>query len=407
MRALTILMRALTVASVALLAASCGGAAGVPPVTPVTVDMHERLDVGDLPAVDVRVRIQLEHRRDAERCLRAAVATLRTCEGWFGPFPHPTLTIVDPAWRATPTVTDVTADAVVMLRTPWWTTRTAMAPEIATARAVSRRGWSEALAGSALPASFVDALVEYTARRAVAPLFAQENNSPGYRFVEERYFGGFVPRFVRLRRLAETDDATTPILALGTLERWLGQPVFDQILTEFVRASRGRAPAMADFERAASEVSGQNLTWFFDQLRSGSVLDYGVERLASERQNDGSYQTTVVARRYGEGLFTGASAPRAGPFDSGRGVALRVTFADGSGTTDHWDGRDRERVFWYRSPAAAISAEIDPDRVILLDVNRTNNSRTLTPHGAAVATRWAGRWMIWMQSLMLTYASLV
>jgi hypothetical protein len=75
--------------------------------------------------------------------------------------------------------------------------------------------------------------------------------------------------------------------------------------------------------------------------------------------------------------------------------------------TDHWDGRDRETVFSYRSPAAAISAEIDPDRVILLDVNRTNNSRTLTPHGAAVATRWAGRWMIWMQSLMLTYASLV
>jgi hypothetical protein len=253
----------------------------------------------------------------------------------------------------------------------------------------------------------VEALAEHTARRVVAPLFAGENNPPGYRFVEERYFGRFVPRFIRVRRIAEIDDATNDLLALGTLERWLGQPVFDQVAAEFVRAYRGRSPAMADFERIVSEVSGQNLAWFFDQVRSGSPLDYGVERLSSERQADGSYLTTVVARRYGDGMFTGTSTPRVGPFESGRGITLRVTFSDAARTTDHWDGRDREKTFSYRSPAAAVSAEIDPERRLLLDVKRTNNGRTLAPDAAGAATRWAGRWLIWMQDLMLTYASLV
>ena len=56
---------------------------------------------------------------------------------------------------------------------------------------------------------------------------------------------------------------------------------------------------------------------------------------------------------------------------------------------------------------ATDGAEIDPDRLVLLDRRRTNNSRTLASQGAGAATRWAGRWMIWMQDLVLTYASLV
>src|SRR5439155_864745 len=79
------------------------------------------------------------------------------------------------------------------------------APEIAAARATSRRIWAELVDGRQLPSWFVDALVELTARRAVTPLFEQLNRPPGFAFIEERFFGGFVPKFVRVRRLAETD----------------------------------------------------------------------------------------------------------------------------------------------------------------------------------------------------------
>src|SRR2546427_1260433 len=85
-------MRRFMLASFVVLAVGCGGAA--------PIELHERLDVDDLPPVDVHVRVQPEHRRDADRYLHAAVATLRTCEEWLGAVPHPSLTGIDPRRQA-------------------------------------------------------------------------------------------------------------------------------------------------------------------------------------------------------------------------------------------------------------------------------------------------------------------
>jgi hypothetical protein len=50
-----------------------------------------------------------------------------------------------------------------------------------------------------------------------------------------------------------------------------------------------------------------------------------------------------------------------------------------------------------------VSAEVDPDRVLLLDLNRSNNGVTLDSGVArTAATRWAARWMIWMEDALLT-----
>src|SRR5438132_1424481 len=76
-------------------------------------------------------------------------------------------------------------------------------------------------------------------------------------------------------------------------------------------------------------------------------------------------------------------------------------------STARWDGRDREKRFEYRGAARATSAELDPDRVLLLDLRRTNNTQALTPRSSAVASRLAGRWLIWFEDLLLSYASLV
>ena len=46
---------------------------------------------------------------------------------------------------------------------------------------------------------------------------------------------------------------------------------------------------------------------------------------------------------------------------------------------EHWDGRDRWKLYTGTGARAAVSAEVDPDNVLLLDIDRTNNSRTLAP----------------------------
>jgi len=357
------------------------------------------------------------------------VATLTTVGAWFGAFPDRSLTLVDPPWRS---VAPVSGDAIALDRIPWLNARGNMAPELAVARAISRRFWRGRLDTVALPAWFLDGLTEYVARRAVVPIFAVDNLSPGYSFLEVRYFSSFVPSFVRIRLLPETDGtpasayrlnpavaiadrpvsaaasltlAGKALLVLGTLEQWVGRPVFDEIVAEFAHAP-GR-PTLGEFERIANATSGQDLSWLFDEaFRSSRIYDYGVADLRTTRDADGSFNTTIVAARFGEATFTGSAAAPIDSFESGRGIALRVTFADGQVLTDAWDGRARDKTFRYRSPAPAVSAAVDPERRLLLDLRQSNNSKAIASSTARAATRWSAMWLAWLEHALLTSAAL-
>jgi hypothetical protein len=232
---------------------------------PRPVDVEQRLETAGASPIDLTISLQPEHQRLKDRYVAAVAATLKEDLVWLGPFQHSSLTIVDPPWNK-PTAPG-SGDAVVLDRTPWWSTPTSMAPELAVARALGRRRWADAILGADLPPWFIQGFVEYSARRAVVPLFERQNLSPGYAFLEERFFEGFVPWFVRIRLFSDTDgdpliayrtsqkviaqlrprsaaDARSlegkTVLTLGTLERWLGRPVLDQVIAAFVHDARGR-----------------------------------------------------------------------------------------------------------------------------------------------------------------------
>jgi hypothetical protein len=97
-------------------------------------------------------------------------------------------------------------------------------------------------------------------------------------------------------------------------------------------------------------------------------------------------------RRYGEGVF---------PID------VRVTFADGGTITEAWDGRARWQTFTYRRGTAVTAVDVDPDRVLMLDVNATNNSWTSAPAARLASRRWSLRWLAWLEELLLTHAFFV
>jgi len=71
--------------------------------------------------------------------------------------------------------------------------------------------------------------------------------------------------------------------------------------------------------------------------------------------------------------------------------------------TESWDGQDRRVIYSYERPSKAVKVEVDPDRVLLLDVNYTNNSRTLAPRTREASLKWALAWMTWLEQLMLAY----
>jgi hypothetical protein len=51
--------------------------------------------------------------------------------------------------------------------------------------------------------------------------------------------------------------------------------------------------------------------------------------------------------------------------------------------------------------------QVDPNRVLMLDVNYTNNSRTLQPRASEASLKWSLKWMAWLQDVLVTYAWLV
>jgi aminopeptidase N len=242
-------------------------------------------------------------------------------------------------------------------------------------------------------------------------------------FLALRYFGGFVPWAVRdialsretegnrlsgYRRDAKSDVQATPsfryfpstggsitynktALWLNTMERMLGWTMVQRILSAHFDAWKFKHPAPADFFAIASKVSGEDLNWYFDQVyRSSNAFDYGVQELRSQREGD-HYRASVVVRRFGEAIFP---------------VDVLVTFANGEKVTERWDGKDRWKLYTYERPEAVRSAQVDPNHVLLLDVDYTNNSRTLEPKGAAAAAKWSTAWMVWLQDCLLSWAAL-
>jgi aminopeptidase N len=256
----------------------------------------------------------------------------------------------------------------------------------------------------------------FSTARALAQVY-----DPNY--LSLRYFGGFVTwvfkdialsretegnRLAGYRHDAKSDAQSTPsyryfpatggsitynktALWLNTMERMLGWPVLQRILAAHFEAWKFKHPAPENFFATASKVSGEDLNWYFDQVyRSSNVFDYGLQDLKSRREGD-RYRTTVVVRRYGEAVFP---------------VDVLVIFSGGERVTEHWEGKDRWKAFTYDRAEQVVSAQVDPNHVLLLDVDYTNNSKTLEPRGAAASAKWSMAWMVWLQDCLLSWAAL-
>jgi hypothetical protein len=82
-------------------------------------------------------------------------------------------------------------------------------------------------------------------------------------------------------------------------------------------------------------------------------------------------------------------------------VELLVAFDDGRQVRERWDGRYRWQRFTYRSPHRVRLAVVDPERTLALDVNPGNNTWLEKPGvSRRAATKWAGRFLLWLQSLL-------
>ena len=399
-----------------------------------------RFEEPGLPPIDMRLLIQPEHLGQAERHFEATRAALKHYGTWYGAYPYGHITIVDPAFGS---------GAGGMEYPTFFTCGTRLfnpfggdSPESVTVHEAGHQFWYGMVGNNEFEHAWLDeGLNSFSDDRTLDAAF-------GPRLFTRRYLetpdesSGFIPvlfpdievprrglAMESYRPSADSDVMRSPsyryfvvtayditysktALWLTTLERHLGWETLQGILSTFFERSRFRHPTPQEFFDIAEEVSGQDLDWFFDQVYGDSVtFDYlihsvssepaGLEGLtksgegfvfaepaAAEENGETIYRTEVAVRRSGEGYFP---------------VDVLMVFEDGHEIRHRWEDEDRWKVFVEERPAKLRHAIVDPDRVLQLDLNYTNNSRLLEPATVVPAVKWASKWMIWLQDFLETF----
>ena len=384
--------------------------------SPDFLDLSRTFTHETLPPVEMRLLLQKERAGQADRYFGITAATLKRYGEWFGAYPYGYATIVDPAFQSDSDGMEY--PTLFTGRSRWLTRPDVQTPEMTTSHETGHQWWYAMVASNEFEHAWMDEGINtYATARVLDEVFRRNR-------VEQRYFGTFIPwsfrdiPFTRLdndringyRDNPNADVPATPTfrywqgsaaiisynktaLWLHTLERHLGWPMMQRILSTYFDRWKFRHPTPADFFQVVNDVSGQDLTPFFEQVyRSSNTFDYAVQELKSDRRDDGTYRTVVVVQRLGEAMLP---------------VDVVTTFADGQQVKERWNGLDRRTIYVYERPSRATSAEVDPQRALLVDANYTNNSRTLEPRSGEASTKWALTWMVWLQDLMVTCAFFV
>ncbi len=412
--------------------------------SPDYIEFQDRLESPGLPPVDIRLLMQPEHRRQKDRHLAATKAALELYGTWYGAYPYGHVTVVDPAYGSG--AGGMEYPTLFTCGTRLFNPFGGGSPEGVTIHEAGHQFWYGVVGNDEFNHAWIDeGLNSFSDARVYDEAF-------GDTVYRKRYFvppgteqRGFFPRLFRgfersratwgngldrYRRVATSDVQATPTyryhpataagisysktaLWIHTLERFLGWDKLRSGMAAFFERHKFGHPKPEDFEVAITEFSGQDLSWFFDQiLRDSAWFDYAIDSAASYRvEPEGyfevggkpsyraaetgddtetpTYRTEVVVRRLGDGVFP---------------VEILLVFEDGSELRREWDGSYNWKLFVEDGPSKLKSVTVDPERVLLLDLDYTNNSRVLGAAPWKPTVKWASRWMLWFQDLLGAFA---
>jgi len=388
-----------------------------------TADPRFRVIDEHIDDVRVRLLLQPQHLAQAPRFLDALRAAMTRYADWFGPYPYPVLTLVDPGPGGFGAA-GMEYPMLITVGTAWWMPSGLRLPEVLTVHEFGHQYWYGMVANDEVNEAWLDEGINSY----VEGVIMDETYGADHSYVDLFDIGiGAVP-LERFRYLAagNSDPVDSPsfrmldrdsyrstvyakaALVLRTLDAMLGDARLRDALRAYFEAWRFKHPTSRDWRTLVDDRAEEDLAPLFSQLLDGvGVVDYAVARIdvnevpalrpaldegtgAAPAAETPRYRTEVVIERRGEVRMP---------------VDIVVTFDDGSQTREVWDGIDR----WYRiditSTHQGAIAVVDPDDKLPLDVNRLNNSRMRTPATRGVI-RLAGRWGLWLQGALLALSGL-
>ena len=387
-------------------------------------------DDPELPQVNMRLLYQPEHQKAVSRFFDATANTLRHYGRWYFPYPYPQITIVDAPWRSA--AAGMEYPTLFTTTSSWLVPRDVLEPEHLTVHECGHQFWYGIIANNEFEHAWLDeGFNSYSDTRCMNAAYGDDTYS--IRFLSRKGFG--IPyslsevvidqrtrNRVRFRQALGLDPMNRaawqfingasyghnayekPALLLWTLEGVLGEDLFAEVIKTYAQRYAFKHPDPEDFFSVVSQMSPLPLETFLDQIwRTASVLDYSVEKVKSEllrgkqgiygrgeaaefeqaQPEETLYRSTVMFRRPG-GLIL--------PVD------VRITFEDGEVIDEKWDGKDLWKSYTFDRATPVMCAEIDPERLLVLDANFENNT-LYRKKDIWAALRWSVTWMHWLQHL--------
>ncbi len=172
-----------------------------------------------------------------------------------------------------------------------------------------------------------------------------------------------------------------PQLALLTLERYLGSEKLFGNLSKFYKLHKYKHPTSNQLLEILQTGCSETSESFIDDLfKTGKRFDYAIKNLKEISENN--YE--LLVERRGEGI-----AP----------ITIIIhTEQDSIKLT--WDGIDNFKRFSFYSQNRVVSAELDPQKENLLDMNYSNNSYVVeTKYWGSLS--FATRLFFWFQNALM------
>ena len=261
----------------------------------VLTDIFREPGIGD---VEIRLFQQPEHLGQAERTFRAAKASLSGYGRVLGPYPYPTLTVVDPPWGARG-AGGMEYPTFITAGTHLIAPASIQEPEGVTVHEAGHQYFYGLLASNEFEEPWLDeGFNTYMTDRVLKSVYGDPHS-----YLE--VFGVRAPLGIDVRRplddnrryFAHATDAPLGLpswkygsrdaygalvysktaLALATIERLVGTAAMDKALRLYADRWRFRHPRTSDFIAALSEATGGDQSRLFDRIffTSGTV-DYAV-----------------------------------------------------------------------------------------------------------------------------------
>ncbi len=385
----------------------------------------------------VRIRLLMQPDRvptQAWRYMQSAKAALKYFNDWIGRYPYPTLTIVDPQWNA------LRAGG---MEYPTFFTGLSLwhlpegiryMPEATVIHEFGHQYWYGLVANNEFEEAWLDeGINQYSETRIMNELYGPKTSLidlQGLRIgdLESSYlsYAGMSnprisPTFTNSWDFKAGGYGTLTYeksaLFLATLERMVGRPVMDEIMRTYFERWKFKHPCSRDFVDVVNEVVsrrlgdkfGKDMNWFFDQVLYGTgVCDYELTSITnmpvaavsgivdsagipeparsdSNSQEGSQFDSRVLVSRLGEVRMP---------------VDVLVHFAGGREVREHWDGVAQYREFAYRGNETISWASVDPGEILLIDVNRVNNSKAVAPSPLPF-WKYTVKMLYWVQNILI------